>query len=1309
MLEFMEMQNLNPADQRSNTSNVAVMLTYKCQMACCYCRLDRKHPDMPEDILYKSIDLLFTSPAGEVELQFFGGEPLLRFDLIKKGIAYSEKKSKAAGKRAKYLLTTNGLLLDKKKLDYLAQFNVTVMLSVDGAENTQLRNRPLVGRKNNRYFNRMIRLLKVLNDKKNSYFGNMVFLPENIKDLKYNVNYLISLGIKDIQLAYAIGASFTDGDISACLSEFNEIRKIIESKGIRFRNFHNDNEPILSSPQITVSSLGSVYIGCALILEKIFPYFNDMFYFGELKDLDTITSLSRTKKEQLKIILENKKDLDPALLSNLYFGIALDVFFKYNFLLKKYSLLPSLKKDNECRNYLYHNKMLLMLTYKCQMACCYCRLDRKHPDMPEDILYKSIDLLFTSPAGEVELQFFGGEPLLRFDLIKKGIAYSEKKSKAAGKRAKYLLTTNGLLLDKKKLDYLAQFNVYFLLSIDGKNITQSLNRPMLKESRSYPFNRLAKKLELLQKRKCNFFVNIVVRPDNVGSLFENTSFFLEQGVKKIRFSYELGVFWEKENIFKYYINLFKIIEAWSRKSDFKIINVGADDEPSLASPVLTADYDGKIYCGCTIPLEKLFLDFRKANLIGDIKVNKDIKKIERSKIDEIIRVVNFYPKNSSLREITINNLILGEISDSFFNRLFVEEDQETSLKKMKRRPVNSLMVMCTYACQFVCTYCEVKQMNYSMPLKILYKTIDLLLTTQSKECQLRFWGGEPLLRWNFIRKGISYGQKRAQEKGKKIKFMITTNGLLLDKKKLDFLKKYPVEIMFSFDGVRKINDFHRFLKSREDVYNNLLVNLKLLIKSGLSYFVNSVITPTTVDNLSENIEFLKSLKVKKVQLGYQCGIFWPKEKIKIFISQLRKFIGKCNDSGFLMNFANDCEPTMLSNEILVDVDGKLYLDGAIFIEKDFPGLRKQYFLGDLKAVKRVDDLYLTKKDVFNKFKKVCNISQRKLLDNNVNLGLEMEAFYTDFSSRSFQSNEHPVLIPVLKSDLKTQQKILKKIGINSSFLYLDGTCGNKCIFCLSKNDLHYSDPFKSERLIEKNKDLKNNKLCIIGNDPLLHPDIVTIVESARRFHFKKIEIMTSGEVLADKGFTKKLIDSGVSSFSLPLYSDIAQIHDFIVGLKGSHPKVLKGVENVLNNKGKVFIHSNLLKQNLDYLKKLEGFVKNVLGSPFVILPVRPKSSNLPYEDLVPSYNDIVMKLEGVSSLMAFPLCIIKQVQENIFKDESEIADSMKLYVLDQKFFKPQKCRRCTNYLKCVGIFKEYGQMYGVEALTPFIRNGKRIS
>lgn len=321
-------------------------------MACCYCHLDRRHPDMPEDILYKSINLLFTSPAEEVELQFFGGEPLLRFDLIKKGIAYAEKKSKTLGKKVKYLLTTNGLLLDEQRLDYLVRYNATVMLSIDGAQDTQERNRPLVRRKSRHYFNRLVKSLEMLNDKKISYFANMVFLPKDIRDLKYNVNYLIQLGIKDIQLAYTIGDTFTNDDMLACLKEFQDIEKITKNRGVRFRNLRNNNEPILSSSQITIGSKGGIYIGCSLLLEKIFPHFNNMLYFGELKDIGSMASLKRTKQEQLKIILQNKKVLHPSLLSNLYLGIALNIFSKRYSLLGEYNSFSSFSKGNKNRNHL---------------------------------------------------------------------------------------------------------------------------------------------------------------------------------------------------------------------------------------------------------------------------------------------------------------------------------------------------------------------------------------------------------------------------------------------------------------------------------------------------------------------------------------------------------------------------------------------------------------------------------------------------------------------------------------------------------------------------------------------------------------------------------------------------------------------------------------------------------------------------------------------------------------------------------------------------------------------------------------------
>lgn len=613
--------------------------------------------------------------------------------------------------------------------------------------------------------------------------------------------------------------------------------------------------------------------------------------------------------------------------------------------------------------------------------------------------------------------------------------------------------------------------------------------------------------------------------------------------------------------------------------------------------------------------------------------------------------------------------------------------------------VNSLMVMCTYACQLACNYCEVKQSTSFMPLDNLYKAIDLLLTTQSKECQLRFWGGEPLLRWEFIRKGILYGEQRAREKDKKIRFMITTNGLLLDKEKIGFLLRHPAEIMFSLDGDKETNKTHRFSKSGQDIANRLFLNLKLLVESGLPYFINMVVTPKTVINLSKNLRFLKSTDVKRTQLCYQCGILWPPQKIDTFIRELKKFITVYHEDGFLMNLLNDCEPTMLSQELLVDINGKIYFDAAIFVENKFPDLRSSYLAGTLDDVKTIDSLYHTKKELFFNFSKSCSKQERIILSNNIDLGLRLDNFLKSFSAESIDSNEHPQIIPIVKGDFFSQKNFLDSLNIDSLYLYIEGSCANNCIFCKHKEE-KFSDLFRIEAKLNSNLKIKAKKLCIIGNEPLLHPDILEIVSLAKVAGFKKIEIMTSGECLSDNKFVEKIIDRGVTSFSLPLFADEKKVHDSIVGREGSFLRITKGVRNVINFKTKVFIHTNLINQNINYILDLEKFVKKELKLPFVVLPVRPKTANLPFKNLMPAYGEIVRKSRGIDSLMGFPLCVVKKVQKKIIKSFDEISDSMKLYLLDQKFTKAKICKRCFYFDSCLGLFKEYLQLYTLDEIKP---------
>jgi len=323
-----ERKNLNSFKESTNIGILTIMLTNKCQMKCPYCAVDRKYHDMPEHIMKKSIDLLLTSPLKDAQLQFFGGEPLLRWDLIKKGINYSQKMSRKKQKNIRYFLTTNGLLLDELKISYLKQYPITVMFSLDGSSETQIKNRPLI--KNSKYpIELLIKNLQSLIKHKIDYFVNLTFSPKNIKDLEKNIHYLINIGAKNILLSYTIGSYWPEKIIKSYLKL---LKKFIKIQNLNLRNSTESSEPILGSPQILIDSSGKIYLGCAAVLEKTFPELNKSFYFNELIKVKEILALKRTKKDQVALLKKLSKKFNPKLqrmiLNNLRFGELLNDFFK---------------------------------------------------------------------------------------------------------------------------------------------------------------------------------------------------------------------------------------------------------------------------------------------------------------------------------------------------------------------------------------------------------------------------------------------------------------------------------------------------------------------------------------------------------------------------------------------------------------------------------------------------------------------------------------------------------------------------------------------------------------------------------------------------------------------------------------------------------------------------------------------------------------------------------------------------------------------------------------------------------------------
>lgn len=133
-------------------SRMCLQVTQNCNLRCKYCifsgsYINRVHNNkrMDWDTARKALDFLYERNGesdNDLLIGFYGGEPLLEFDLIKKCVDYSYKLFPS--KNLQFNITTNTTLLSPEIARYLLEHNFTITLSIDGPEEIHDRNRVLV-------------------------------------------------------------------------------------------------------------------------------------------------------------------------------------------------------------------------------------------------------------------------------------------------------------------------------------------------------------------------------------------------------------------------------------------------------------------------------------------------------------------------------------------------------------------------------------------------------------------------------------------------------------------------------------------------------------------------------------------------------------------------------------------------------------------------------------------------------------------------------------------------------------------------------------------------------------------------------------------------------------------------------------------------------------------------------------------------------------------------------------------------------------------------------------------------------------
>lgn len=183
-----------------NITHCAIFLTERCNLACEYCyqsELTNKR-DLDEKTGKDIIDFLFSHSGNYLSIAFFGGEPLLRFDLMQNLMEYAKDKRRE-GLRLSFSANTNGTLINREILDYLRKNRVGIVLSLDGTPQAHdLRRRDRSGKGCFHILEEKIPML--LEDPRQVHI-RMTVTPETVEYMFEGVRYIHSLGFQSLALA----------------------------------------------------------------------------------------------------------------------------------------------------------------------------------------------------------------------------------------------------------------------------------------------------------------------------------------------------------------------------------------------------------------------------------------------------------------------------------------------------------------------------------------------------------------------------------------------------------------------------------------------------------------------------------------------------------------------------------------------------------------------------------------------------------------------------------------------------------------------------------------------------------------------------------------------------------------------------------------------------------------------------------------------------------------------------------------------------------------------------------------------------
>lgn len=176
-----------------------------------------------------------------------------------------------------------------------------------------------------------------------------------------------------------------------------------------------------------------------------------------------------------------------------------------------------------------------------------------------------------------------------------------------------------------------------------------------------------------------------------------------------------------------------------------------------------------------------------------------------------------------------------------------------------RGVVKSLCLMVAQDCNLRCKYCFGDGGSFGhravMSEEVGRSAVDFIIKNSGirKHCEIDFFGGEPLINFRTVKAVTEYVRQREQDTGKIFKLTLTTNGMLLDDKVIQWLNDNNISVVLSLDGRKEIHDAMRPDISGRGSYERVIKNFKRLVDSrgGDNYYLRGTYTNRNLDFMAD--------------------------------------------------------------------------------------------------------------------------------------------------------------------------------------------------------------------------------------------------------------------------------------------------------------------------------------------------------------------------------------------------------------------------------------------------------------------------